>query len=335
MQSDVFTGWLYEAGIGENRAAHVVSGQLMAVRVEREQSRAIAGSIIDACFTEQWVAGRSGIATLTSGEQCLLQPVPKGLTEGAMLRVEITRAAWDEPGGQSKRAKAKAAPDGTLLSPGPQLLDIIQATGDTVRPIHAQEVDHLSQLGWHEAMEQAESGRIDFSGGTLLLSVTPAMTVIDVDGSLAPFALAKEAAKQVAEALRYFDIGGSIGVDFPSLQSKAERTEICQIFDDHMFGNCERTAINGFGFMQIVARKKRSSILEIMQRNKVLNAALALLRQAERSSGSGPLQLVVHPAIAASFRQKSEWLDILSQRTGRQVSVQSAGEVGLHSGQIK
>ncbi|WP_422344327.1 ribonuclease E/G [Parasphingorhabdus sp.] len=285
--TDFRNGWLYEAGIGENRALRVADGELVAVRVERDRAGATLGSIVDAQFTEQWVAGRSGIVTLESGEQCLLQPLPKGLTEGATVRVEIVREALDEKGGQSKRAKVRPAAENSALDAGPSLLDTIEASGEPIRKLQAHEPDMLASLGWNEAIEQAETGRIDFDGGSLLMSLTPAMTVIDIDGPLAPLELAKRAAKQVALALTRFDIGGSIGVDFPTLEAKAERTEVCAIFDQHMAGKCERTAINGFGFMQVVSRKTGPSVLDVMQADKVLSATLALLRQAERTQRHG------------------------------------------------
>lgn len=180
MTSDFQNGWLYEAGIGENHAAHIVDGELVAVRIERERGGARLGLVVDAQFTKQWVAGTSGIVTLESGQKCLLQPLPKGLTEGASVQVEIAREALDEKGGQSKRAKVRPAVGDRALARGPSLLESIKASGEPVQNIQAHEQDLLAACGWHEAMEQAESGRIDFEGGSLLISLTPAMTVIDV-----------------------------------------------------------------------------------------------------------------------------------------------------------
>lgn len=335
MEPDFQNGWLYEAGIGENRALRLEQGELTAVRIEREWHSARLGSIVEAQFTRQWVAGQSGIVTLESGEQCLLQPLPKGLTEGAALRVEIVREALNEKDGQSKRAKARPAANDSALAAGPTLLEHIEKSGQPIHHVQAFGPDIMAELGWNEAMEQAETGRIDFDGGTLLVSLTPAMTVIDVDGPLPPFELAKRAAKHIALVLMRFDIGGSIGIDFPTLSAKAERTEICRIFDAHMAGNCERTAINGFGFLQIVARKTGPSVLEIIQADRVLTATLALLRQAERSgSGGGDMKLNVHPAVAAKLHHRQAWLDELSKRTGRSVSVEASGNISITGGHV-
>ncbi|MEP2495399.1 MAG: ribonuclease, partial [Parasphingorhabdus sp.] len=91
--ADYANGWLYEAGIGENRALRLENDEPVQVRVERADGSAKAGAVVNAKFTQQWVAGRSGIVTLADGQEALLQPLPKGLTEGSVVRVEIVRAA--------------------------------------------------------------------------------------------------------------------------------------------------------------------------------------------------------------------------------------------------
>lgn len=330
--ADFANGWLYEAGIGENRVLRLENGALVQIRVERSDGRARAGAIVDATFSRQWVAGKSGIVTLPDGQESLLQPLPKKLTEGAPVRVEIVRAALTERGGQIKRAKARPADSDRPLCDGPDMLAEINAPGLPVRQVHAHEDDVFALHGWHEAVEQAESGRIDFDGGSLLVALTPAMTVIDVDGPLAPLELAKRAAKQIALALVRFDIAGNIGVDFPTLEAKSERTAVAAIFDDYMTGNCERTAINGFGFMQIVSRKLRPSVPEIMQANRSTNAALKLLRQAERDRGAGAMRLEAHPAVA--IKLQPSMLEELAKRTGRSVSVEPRGGISIDGGSI-
>ena len=328
--ADFANGWLYEAGIGENRALRLENGELVQVRIERADGRARPGAVVEAKFTRQWVAGKSGIVTLPDGQEALLQPLPAGATEGSMVRVEIVRAAISERGGQAKRAKARPAEADSALRDGLDLLAELAASGLPVRQVHAHEEDALARHGWHEAMEQAETGRIDFEGGSLLVSLTPAMTLFDVDGPLAPVELAKRAAREVARALVRFDIRGNIGVDFPTLQAKAERSAVTAIFDDHMAANCERTAINGFGFLQVVSRKLQPSVPEILQADRVANAALALLRQAERDRGAGPMRLAVHPAVANKLAPPL--LEELARRTGRSISVEARGEIAIDGG---
>lgn len=330
--TEPFSGWLYESGIGENRAALIKNDELVRMRIEREGAGLRMGAIVEAKFSMQWVAGRSGIVTLPDGREALLQPLSKGLTEGALVRIEIVREAIQEKRGQYKRAKARPAHDETALSDGVTLWEEINNSEFAVINIHAHDSDRLGELGWHEAIEQAETGRVDFDGGSLLVVSTPAMTVIDVDGPLPPLELAKRAAKEIALTLVRLDITGNIGVDFPTLEAKADRNAAAQIFDDHMIGDCERTAINGFGFMQIVSRKTRQSMIEIMQSDRSANLALQLLRQAERDRGTAGIKLTVHPAIANKL--KSDWLEELSKRSGRMVSVETVGNLSLSAGQI-
>lgn len=328
------TGWLYEAGIGENRAILVESGVARQMRIERQSDAARPGAIVDVVFKHQWIAGKSGVVLLPGGEEALLQPLPKGLTEGASVRVELTRAALNERGGQSKRAKARPADAGSELQEGASLLQEIEASGLGCKQVQTHEDDILAQYGWHDMIEQAESGRIDFDGGSLLISITPAMTLIDVDGPLASVELSKRAAKEIALVLVRLDIGGNIGVDFPTLQAKAERNAVAAIFDQYMTTNCERTAINGFGFMQVIRRKARPSVLEIVQSDKVLTATSQLLRQAERTSGTDELFMEVHPAVATKLGHRPVWLEELSRRTGRPISVRSKGTISIGAGQI-
>lgn len=330
--TDRFTGWLYENGIGENRAALIKNDELVQMRIEREAVGLRKGAIAEARFLKQWVAGKSGIVEFSNGLEALLQPLPKGLTEGGSVRVEIIRESVREQRGQFKRAKAKPATSDTELSDGPTLWEEIKLSEQPVFEVHAHGVDRFSEYGWYEALEQAETGRIDFDGGNLLIVPTPAMTVIDVDGPLVPFELAKRAAREIAIALSRLDITGNVGVDFPTLEAKADRNVVAQIFDDRMMGDCERTAINGFGFMQIVSRKFRSSILDIVQENRTINAALQLLRVAERDRGMSAMQLTVHPAVANHL--KPDWIAELEKRTGRPVSIKKIGNLPLNGGSV-
>lgn len=332
--ADFQNGWLLEVGIGENRAMLIENGQCIRIMLERKSDVARAGAIVDAKFKDQWVAGKSGIVVLDSGEEALLQPLPKGLTEGSSVRVQVVREAMAERAGQMKRAKVKPAPDGAMLRSGPDLMEQMEASGQVIKKLHPHDTDMFAEYGWHEAIEQAETGQIAFAGGMMLFSLTPAMTVIDVDGPLPPFELAKRAAREVSLALVRLDITGNVGVDFPTLEAKAERNAVAAIFDEHMTADCERTAINGFGFMQIVSRKTRASVPEIVQSDKVLTATLALLRQAERSSGSGTMHLNVHPAVAAKLTQRQHWLDELAERTGRVVSVEASGAIAINGGSV-
>ena len=61
------------------------------------------------------------------------------------------------------------------------------------------------------------SGIIRFDGGELRVSLTPAMTLIDVDGHLPVEALAMAGAEAAARTIRRHGIAGSIGIDLPTV----------------------------------------------------------------------------------------------------------------------
>ncbi|MEO0439590.1 MAG: ribonuclease E/G [Pseudomonadota bacterium] len=326
--------WIYESGIGENRAMLIDQGRCRKIRIERSDQSVRLGDVVDAKFIQQWVPGKTGIAELSTGEQCLLDPLPNGLTEGAVLRIRIARAAIREQAGQAKRAVARPAGSDVPLARGPDLLEQIGANDIEIRKTGGHGPDILADFGWYDAVEQAETGRIAFDGGTLLVALTPAMTVIDVDGIVPAAELAKRAAREVALLLPRLDINGSVAVDFPTLDRKAGRADAVAVFDEHMTEDCERTAINGFGLMQIIRRKTGPSVPELLQSDRVKTAALQLLRQAERTAGSGSLMLEVHPAVAACLRQENSWLDQLAKRTGRPVEIRPRGELAIQAGVV-
>ncbi len=332
--SDSGTFWIYESGIGENRAMLVDQDMCRKIRIERPDQSVRFGDVVDAKLVQQWVPRKTGIAELVTGEQCLLDPLPDGLTEGAAVRIRIVRAAIREQAGQAKRAVARPAGSDLQLARGPDLLELIGADNIEIRKTGGHGPDMLADFGWYDAVEQAETGRIEFDGGTLLVALTPAMTVIDVDGTLPAAELAKRAAKEVALLLPRLDITGSVAIDFPTPDTKAGRADAVAGFDEHMTEDCERTAINGFGLMQVISRKTGPSVPELLQSDRIKTTALQLLRQAERTAGSGSLMLEVHPAVAACLRKENSWLDQLAKRTGRPVEIRPRGELAIHAGVV-
>lgn len=312
----------------------VDQGTCRKIRIERPDQSARFGDVVDAKLVQQWVPGKTGIAKLATGEQCLLDPLPDGLTEGAAVRIRIARAAIRERAGQAKRAVARPAGSDVPLTRGPDLLELIGADNIDIRKVGGHGPDMLADFGWFDAIEQAETGRIEFDGGTLLVALTPAMTVIDVDGTMPAAELAKGAAKEVALLLPRLDIAGSVAVDFPTLDTKADRAHAVAEFDENMDEDCERTAINGFGLMQIISRKTGPSVSEMLQSDRVKTAALQLLRQAERAAGSGSLVLESHPAVIACLRKENSWLEQLAKRTGRPVELCPRGELAIQAGVV-
>ncbi len=317
--------WLYENGIGENRAILVDHGVIVEACVEPENAGPRAGAIMSA----RLLANR--IAALEDGSEALLDHVPKGLCEGARMMVEITREALSEPG-KPKRAKARPAPLAAIAGRGPTLIERITATGIPVRLLSAVMPDALEAAGWSERLEEAQSGETSFPGGALRISLTPAMTLIDVDGTLGPASLALAGARAAATAIRLFGLCGSIGIDLPTLSGKAERVACAEAFDALLPLPFERTAINGFGFMQVVRPRHRASLCELVQSDPAAAAARALLRRVERSGMTGQVTLVASAAVERIICAQPHWTDQLARILGGAVSLRVDPSLSIAGG---
>ncbi len=323
--------WLYEDGIGEARAMKIVGGQAVALRIERAGGGPKAGAVLSAKLARVLGHGR-GVGVADIGTEILIDRLPKTVTEGTTLLIQIRREAMAETGRMKwplARPIENGAEDGAVPTDGPDLLTRIGAEGLPIRRITPASVDGLDAHGWRELMDAAMRGTWAFAGGELLISLTPAMTVIDVDGDLPPRALAFAAAPEVARLLSLFDLTGNVAIDFPTLEAKADRTEILSRFDAAMAAPCERTAPNGFGLMQVVSRVERPSLLHILNADRRLSHAIALLRQAERAGGHGTLTIIAHPAIVGLIECQVDWKEQLSRRLGRTVRWQSDAKLRL------
>src|SRR3546814_15690806 len=96
------------------------------------------------------------------------------------------------------------------------------------RPPRSTRTDTLfpyTTLFRSELFAEAWSGEVAFNGGALLLADTPAMTLIDVDVGR-PEAIFHNAIPAIAATLRQLDIGGNIGIDFPTLTDSGDRRAI-------------------------------------------------------------------------------------------------------------
>lgn len=300
--------WFYEAGIGETRAALVARGTIRKARIELPGLR--AGSVATAKLIDK----ATGRVALGSGEEALCDPLPAGVTQGASFTVRIVREPIPERG-RPKLAKAVPALEAAPAA-GPDLLARIVASGVPVRRLRAHEPDALEEAGWSEVLEEARTGEIAFATGALRMAVTPAMTLFDVDGGPPLGALAIDAAHAVAAAMERLGIAGSVGVDFPTLANKAERNAVGEAIDAALPQPFERTAMNGFGFMQIVRRRTRMSLPELVAADPAGAALRAELRRLERLPPPAPNTHILPAALLRRLEREPEWLDELRRRTG-------------------
>ena len=306
--------WLIERGIGEVRAALVDDGEIVEARIRRE-GIVPAGTILGARLV---VAGPRNAIARVDGADYLLPKGAPGISEGRTLSIEVTREAiggsepWKRPLARATQEPVRTAPpmDGrTLAFPSP--------------------VDALEEVGWSDLIDEARSGIIAFAGGELRVSLTPAMTLIDVDGRLAPEELALAGAQAAARAIRRHGIAGSIGIDLPTIGGKQARQAVAEAIDTILPQPFERTAVNGFGFLQIVRPRRFASTFELASDRPAFEAR-ALLRRAARAHGA--ICLVTSPAVAALLEVQAEWIEALSRQVGGAVRLRALPGLGMASG---
>ncbi len=310
--------WLFEAGIGEDRAALIEDSEIVEMLIDRHDGRPRVGAVIPAKLVARLPNSDRSILMLGgAGGGEAVGRVPGALTEGQQLLVTVIREAIDEPGNR-KAPVVKPADASATISEGASLLERIRADGRPVVNVQPHDDDQLENFGWSDRLADAESGIIRFDGGMLRMALTPAMTLFDVDGSLAQADLSIAGAAAVAKAMRCFDIGGSVGIDLPipHAAGKALKHAVVAEVDALLPQPFERTSVNGFGFLQIVRRRLRKSIPELVQGDPVTAAALSLLRRAERSSGRGALTLVATPAVIRQISVEQGWQNDLARRRG-------------------
>ena len=304
--------WLIERGIGETRMALAENGEIVEARI-------ILEGVARAGTGRQAVLKSAGVpAIAVDGEQEYLLPKgAPGMTEGQTVAIEITREAipgpepWKGPLAQLTQSITVPFLDGEVVTfPSPQ--------------------DRLGELGWLDLIEEARCGIVRFEGGELRVSPTPAMTLIDVDGRLPPLELAKAGARAAARAIRRHGIGGSIGIDLPTVAGKAERQAIAEAVDELLPQPFERTAVNGFGFLQIVRPRRHASLFELAA-DRATFEARALLRQAAFGPPGGK-RLAAHPAVVAVFERHPDWLEALAGQVGGEISLRADPALPMSGG---
>lgn len=326
--------WLYEEGIGENRAALVEGGEIVAAEIERDDPWLRAGSVRRARYDAHLVGRRQAVVKLEGGGEAVLSPVPERIGPGSRFTVEVAREFFMSPVGASKQMRVRIVPDDTPLREGPTLLDRISSQGQRVRTLRSFEPDLLEQAGWSELLEEAETGFMKFSGGSLDIHLAPAMTLIDVNGILEPPLLAIEGAKAAARAINRLRLSGSIGIDLPTVPERGSRKQAAEAVDPIIRSKFERTAVNGFGFLQIVMRQERASLMHFMQGERPRSAALSLLRRAEREPFLGPLEIVAHGDVASSVGA-SGYIRELERRRGAPANWRVENHISYARGYIR
>ena len=305
---------LLEAAPGATRALVLDSDTVVEAYIARADDPLPVGLIAPARLADR----RQGVVVL-AGAEAQLAPVPADWPEGQTRLVEVLRPA--RPDGVRDKQARVAAHDGPAR-PAPDLATRLATAGHAVTPVPAHGPDVLADSGWDAVVEEALSGRVEFPGGRLLVAPTPAMLVIDVDGTGDLARLAEAAARAVAALIRRHGIGGPVVVDFPSLGGRAPRAVVDAILAETLPPPFERTAMNGFGLVQIIRPRRQLSLIEAVRQPGF--AALELLRRAQRLVGPVQIEaqasvidwLAAHPALIADCARLTGGTLALQARDG-------------------
>lgn len=310
--------WLIERGIGETRCALFEGGDIIEARILLDgQTR--AGRVIEARLVSSGLQGRNAVAVAEDGQEYLLPRGAPAKAEGGKIRIEVTRElipgpeVWKRPLARLTDDPLSNAPEmaGSILSfPAPD--------------------DALGKLGWNDLIDEARGGIVSFPGGELAIEPTRAMTMIDVDGTGDPDELAVLGAAAAAKAIRRLDIQGSMGVDLPTARGKDSRLRAAAAFDAFVPQPFERTAVNGFGFIQIVRPRHRASLVELAADRPAFEARALLRRAAFEKPGA--TVLAAHPAVIAVLESHPEWGDALARQLGGTTSLRAEPRLTMSGG---
>lgn len=291
---------------GERRAALVEHGVPVEIYIQRD-AYWVLGEQAEGRIERKTPSG--AYITPASGAEILLRG-KTSVPEGAHILFEIKREAIAEPG---RIKPAEAALCETL---------------DTVRHDKAGLWERrIAQMGLpistkplDAAFDAALAGGSNLGDVVISFQRTKAGLVFDVDGIGDAFAINSVAAVEVARLLRLYQVGAMVMVDFVSMESKAQRADIAGIFDAAAVADSrpfERTAINGYGLMQIVRARPRPSVLDHLFGTRIAapsdeTQALWLLRQVSQSRGFGPRTITAAPSVARLL-ESAGWVDMRAQ----------------------
>lgn len=294
--------WIYEESFGERRQLLIENDQVRAARLSWH-GPVSAGAIVMAKVVSRSQGSPRGLCLTRHGYEVNVSDLPPEASEGRDVRLMIHREPIAERG-RLKRAQGRHFHDQRPDLPPSSVL----GEGEYVR--------RLPKGMWEDVWSLASEGEMAFEGGSLVLSVTPAMTLIDIDGHGSPRELSLASIPAIARVLRLLDLGGSIGIDFPTIPDKIGRKDVDARLGEHLADwRHERTAMNGFGFVQIVARLEAPSLLHRLAYSRAEACARFLLRQASLIAEPGALLISCHPSVRHAM--PDDWLIELGELTGR------------------
>lgn len=292
---------------GVRRAALVEDGQIVEIYIQRDLHWALGetggGRIDRKTPSGSYVATDDGTEILIRGK------VKAG--EGARVVFEITREAIAEPG------RVKPA-EGRVLEAMPEVSRDRDGLWDD--RLSALKPDAIRNQPFDDAFDAGIAGASHIGDVTVSFLRTKAGLVFDVDGIGDSMVLNRVAAKEIARLLRLYQVGAMVMIDFVAVDSKAKRIEIAEAFDAAAARDSrpfERSAVNGYGLMQVVRARPRPSVLDHLFGTRIASPsdetrALSLLREAVLASGFGPRIITARPEIS-TLLTSHKWQSFIQQ----------------------
>ena len=277
---------------GERRAAFVENGNIVEIHIQRDALWALG----------ECGAGRidrktpSGAYVIADDNSELLLRSKMGAPEGARIMFEVTREAIAEPG--------RNKPPEIILREG--VCDPLMGKDALWEARVASLGPSAINASIAEGFDVAIAGQSQRGDVTISFQRTKAGLVFDIDGIGDAFAINMVAATEIARLLRLYQVGAMVLIDFVSMESKAQRTQIAEAFDAASVADprpFERTAINGYGMMQVVRARPRPSVLDQLFGTRIASLsdetqAYWLLRTVAESRGFGVRSVTARPDVA-------------------------------------
>ena len=286
---------------GERRFAVVEYGNIVEIHIQRDALWALgecgAGRIDRKTPSGAYVVADDGSELLLRGKT--------NAPDGARVPFAVTREAISEPG--------RIKPPEILLRDSAHDEPLIgkDALWDARVASLGQSAINASVA---EGFDVAIAGQSQLGDVTISFQRTKAGLVFDIDGIGDAFAINRVAATETARLLRLYQVGAMVMIDFVSMESKAQRMQLAEAFDAASLADprpFERTAINGYGMMQVVRARPRPSVLDQLFGTRI--AALSdetqaywLLRAVAQSSGFGARTVTTRPEVA-TLLQSERW----------------------------
>src|SRR5262249_16978213 len=116
----------------------------------------------------------------------------------------------------------------------------------------------------------------------------------------------------------------------PTVKDRAARQAAAMAIDAELPQPFERTAVNGFGFVQIVRPRQRCSLLEHAQ-DRASFEARALLRRTALEP-PGPARLAAHMAVIKALEERKDWLEMLARQIGGRIELRAEPTLPMSGG---